>query len=88
MIQDRTLRGLVDTWLVGQDEDSFVEMLPMLRRSFSSFDGMGRRRLLLALEAPRNEPAAPPGSARLSPAFDEALPLLLTILGLREGEHP
>jgi hypothetical protein len=85
IVHYRPLLGLVDGWLVSQDEGTFLELLPMLRRSFSGFDAMGRRRLLAALDAPGPLATAQPTQAALSPAFDEALPLLLTILGLDKG---
>ncbi|MCZ8373778.1 MAG: DUF5682 family protein [Beijerinckiaceae bacterium] len=80
--QDRTLLGLVDEWLMAQDEAAFVEILPMLRRSFSSVEAAGRRLLLQALDTPAAGTAKGAPEGTLSPAFDEALPLLLTILGL------
>jgi hypothetical protein len=84
LIHDRTLLGLVDDWLTGLEDDTFTEQLPMLRRSFASFDAMGRRRLFQSLDAPVR--ARVREEAALSPVFAEALPLLHHILGIAPGE--
>jgi len=49
LIYDDALRGAVDGWLGGMDEESFIAHLPLLRRVFSSLDGMERRRLVEAV---------------------------------------
>ena len=46
LIHDTELRGAVDAWLLGMDEDTFTEGLPLFRRVFSSLDAMERRRLV------------------------------------------
>ena len=90
LLHDGPLRGAIDAWLTPLSEDDFVALLPMLRRAFSSMDRTQRRRLLDELRqnvATRGADAgaqgalAPAGDGQ-SPAFDAALPLLLTILGL------
>jgi hypothetical protein len=83
LLHDAPLLALIDQWIEGLDAERFVEMLPMLRRGFSSIDSQGRRRMLEAI-AGRAQVAAPQ-SARNgapSPAFERALPLLLDILGV------
>jgi Family of unknown function (DUF5682) len=83
ILQDRTLRDMVDAWLGEPKEEDFVELLPMLRRAFSSFGMMERRRLLAEVGKGR---AAAPATAAVgvaSPAFEQALPLLLQILGIK-----
>jgi hypothetical protein len=90
LLHDVTLRRIIDGWLVAIGEEEFTNLLPALRRAFSSFDRSERRRLLDELaKMPRpvvaiEEPV--PGSAALkpemdAPGFGAALPLLLTILG-------
>lgn len=88
LLHDDALLGTVDAWIERQDEETFLEQLPMLRRALSSFDPSLRRRLLNrladqpALGAPRAEASAmecDPGEAA---AFARALPLLHRILGL------
>lgn len=48
LIFDEDLRGAVDAWLCGLDEEAFVENLPIFRRVFSGLDSLERRRLLEA----------------------------------------
>ncbi|MGA2124685.1 MAG: DUF5682 family protein [Xanthobacteraceae bacterium] len=87
LLHDAQLFGIIDRWMAGLAEDSFVELLPMLRRAFSSFDSGERRRLLDALKRPARPggggaEAAPKQADPFAPGFAAALPLLLTILGL------
>jgi hypothetical protein len=84
ILQDRPLLHLIDTWLCELGEEEFTEALPLLRRSFSSFDGHARKRLLDEIGKGMRETAslkAMEGDAE-SPAFGQALPLLLRILGM------
>lgn len=46
MLADDALFAAVDDWLTRQPEESFVELLPLLRRSFVSFGATTRRGLL------------------------------------------
>jgi hypothetical protein len=84
VLQDRPLLHLVDAWLCGLGEDDFMEALPLLRRSFASFDGHARQRLLSEIgrgvrEATSSKAQAPDAD---NSAFNDALPLLLKILGV------
>ncbi len=45
LIHDATLLGLVDAWLTAAREDAFTTVLPVLRRTFSSFSRAERRQL-------------------------------------------
>jgi uncharacterized protein DUF5682 len=83
ILQDHALRNLVDAWLSEPKEEDFVELLPMLRRAFSSFGMMERRRLLG--EIGKGAAATPMAAAvaDVSPGFEKALPLLLQILGIK-----
>lgn len=82
LIHDDALRGSVDSWLLGLDEEDFVASLPLFRRIFSALDRMERRRLMDALLARRDRPAGGgyrllPGAERLWPAhFDRVAALL------------
>ncbi|MFE7411764.1 DUF5682 family protein [Streptomyces laurentii] len=89
LVHDERLLGLVDGWLSGVPDDAFTGVLPLLRRTFASFEP-GVRRTLGELAArgpattgPRRPAAGPPGFAD---ALDErradaVLPLLQLILG-------
>ncbi|HEY6257943.1 MAG TPA: DUF5682 family protein, partial [Xanthobacteraceae bacterium] len=84
VLQDRPLLHLVDAWLCGLGDEDFVAALPLLRRSFTSFDGHARKRLLAEIGKGAQETAGldagEPGAD--NPAFSHALPLLFRILGL------
>ena len=87
ILQDQTLLGLIDAWLVAQEEKDFIEVLPMLRRAFGGFGAVGRRRLLAEIAKGRSgERPAAPAAAPGSPGFEQALPLLLKILGIERRE--
>ena len=61
-----------------------MELLPMLRRAFSAFDPTLRRRLLnRVLEGTRDRArTSQTDEPAVSAAFERALPLLHTILGI------
>ena len=84
VLQDRPLLHLVDAWLCELGEDDFTDALPLLRRSFASFDGHARKRLLDEIGKGARETASLDATEpdAESPAFDQALPLLLRILGM------
>ncbi|HKR26364.1 MAG TPA: DUF5682 family protein, partial [Acidobacteriaceae bacterium] len=87
LLQDQSLLDLVDDWLSTLAEEDFVEMLPLLRRSFSDFDSVARRRLLAQVtREPHTQKAAQVAAATSSAlsddAFARALPLLCKILGI------
>lgn len=43
LIHDRVLRELLDTWVAELDETEFVDLLPLVRRTFSTFTPAERR---------------------------------------------
>jgi len=89
ILQDQPLLQLMDAWICELAEQDFVESLPLLRRSLSSFDSVSRRRLLEKIRhAKRPESAYEPAlEGEENPAFLEALPLLYQILGIEPGGH-
>ena len=85
LVQDRQLLAALDQWLVDLDDESFIELLPMLRRGFAEFAISGRQRILSLVGSGLVADRASPSSAgsELSPEFvEQALPLLRTILGI------
>lgn len=84
ILQDQPLLQLVDEWLCELTEENFVESLPLLRRSFSGFDAVSRRRMLERIAQGRREETLSgiTADAEDNPAFATALPLLLKILGI------
>jgi len=53
LIHDDGLRGAVDAWLVGLDEEDFMAYLPLMRRVLSGLDAMERKRLMDAVRGKR-----------------------------------
>jgi Family of unknown function (DUF5682) len=85
LIQDRPLLAALDTWLAELDGESFIELLPMLRRGFSGFAETGRQRILGLIGSGTITAASGPGAQYndASPAFiTDALPLLRSIMGI------
>lgn len=84
LLQDIPLLRLIDAWLCSLREQDFIESLPLLRRSFSSFDPVARRRLLetIAQDSPAESVAAAAPRTAQNDAFERALPLLMQILGM------
>jgi hypothetical protein len=91
LLHDVDLFDLIDGWLAGLDETSFVNLLPALRRAAGGLDRMERRRLIEQVGQTRAKRGAEPlsvGNARAEQAFARALPLLNLILGREADEHP
>jgi len=84
ILHDTTLFRIVDDWLASPEEQDFLEVLPMLRRAFSSFGAVERRRLLEQVGRGTAVPSAIV-SAVDEEAFARALPLLKLILGINDA---
>jgi hypothetical protein len=83
LVHDPQLLSLVDAWLAGIPDDTFVEVLPLLRRTFAEFAGPERRsigervRTLGASDSP-----TPAGEPELDLArAAQVLPTLRLLLG-------
>jgi Family of unknown function (DUF5682) len=86
ILHDRVLFTVVDEWLAAPEEERFLEVLPMLRRAFSSFGPVERRRLIE--QAGRGAAPVHAVSATIDEeAFAHALPLLNLILGIDAGDQ-
>jgi hypothetical protein len=46
LLYDQILLDAIEHWLIGLDEDSFTEYLPLFRRIFSDLDAMERKRMI------------------------------------------
>ncbi|MET3986764.1 DUF5682 family protein [Streptomyces sp. PvR034] len=60
LVHDERLLGLIDGWLTGVPERAFVDVLPLLRRTFGAYEPGVKRTLG---ELVRRGPAAPGGAA-------------------------
>jgi hypothetical protein len=83
LIHDDELRSLIDGWLRAASEDHFIQVLPLLRRTFAQFPAPERRQIGERLQAG----AGAPGDRAASVEFDEtaaraSLTLLKRIWGL------
>jgi uncharacterized protein DUF5682 len=70
LVHDERLLALVDAWLAGIPADTFVEVLPLLRRAFSGFEAPERRAIGERL---RRGPAGRPGSGAAGAGGDAEL---------------
>lgn len=82
LLHDPNLWSLIDGWVAGLPSESFDDLLPLLRRTFSQFPRPERRQL--------GELAAGGGTRAMATAFDEAraakvVPVVRAILGLEEA---
>ncbi len=86
LLHDAQLRALIDTWIGALSPDGFTAVVPLLRRTFGSFEPAERRQLGALLATGRVERAAPMG-----PDIDDdrALAALATVramLGLAPSD--
>ncbi|MFC8227079.1 DUF5682 family protein [Streptomyces sp. NPDC057287] len=91
LVHDERLLGLVDTWLTGIPDDTFTDVLPLLRRTFSAYEPGVRRALgELVRRGPgtgtaheEGAPAVPGfGGALDEERADAVVPVLRLLLGL------
>lgn len=87
--QDELWRTL-DTWLAALHDDTFVDLLPALRRAFSAFSGPERARMAQKVKSLGH--ATPQATASRSDVHPERarrlLPVLAAILGVPCPESP
>ncbi|MFD7897790.1 DUF5682 family protein [Streptomyces sp. NPDC059743] len=91
LIHDERLLGLVDGWLTGVPADSFTDVLPLLRRTFSAYEPGVRRTLgELVRRGPAGAGPVESGPGAVAPGFgpgldearaDAVLPVLRLLLG-------
>ncbi|GAA2786832.1 DUF5682 family protein [Kitasatospora paracochleata] len=86
LLHDPALLGLLDDWLSGVPADTFTDLLPVLRRTFSALEAGVRRTIGERVAAGPLTAAPVPAAARpsdLDPArADAALATLALLLGL------
>ncbi|MFF4748598.1 DUF5682 family protein [Streptomyces sp. NPDC002514] len=92
LVHDERLLGLVDAWLTGVPAEAFTDVLPLLRRTFSSYEPGVRRTLgELVRRGPGTRGDASAGRAPGTTGFapepdteraDEVVPLVRLLLGL------
>ncbi|MEU3777277.1 DUF5682 family protein [Streptomyces sp. NPDC032472] len=93
LVHDDRLLGLIDAWLVSVPEQSFIDVLPLLRRTFGAYETGARQALgELVRRGPGGaaRPATPEGFApTLDPArADAVMPLLDLLLTAADTSAP
>lgn len=95
LVHDERLLGLVDAWLTGVPAEAFTDVLPLLRRTFSSYEPGVRRTLG---ELVRRGPGKQVGTATTAAGIagfgaeldagraDAVVPVLRLLLGLDDNE--
>ncbi len=86
IIHDRELWLLLDNWITHLDDERFLSILPLLRRTFSAFSEAARAKMhdrVRAVRARREQ------TVNVAPRFDReqaeaVLPLVAKLLGLEE----
>ncbi|MFH8560537.1 DUF5682 family protein [Streptomyces sp. NPDC017988] len=94
LVHDERLLGLVDDWLSGVSDDAFIDVLPLLRRTFSAYEPGVRRTLgeLVRRGAPGAGPVVGgggvPGFGEVIDAAraDAAVPTVRLLLGMAQRE--
>ncbi|WJV46707.1 DUF5682 family protein [Streptomyces flavofungini] len=96
LVHDERLLGLVDQWLAGVSGDAFVDVLPLLRRTFGAYEPGVRRTLgELVRRGPGRAGAAVPlveGASGFAAELDQGradavLPVVGLLLGLDAGDR-
>ncbi|MFH8471374.1 DUF5682 family protein [Streptomyces sp. NPDC018000] len=98
LVHDERLLGLVDAWLTGVRADTFADVLPLLRRTFSAYEAGVRRTLgELVRRGPAVGGPAATATGATAPGFGPGLdgartgavvPVLRLLLGLDTGTDP
>ncbi|SCF64575.1 DUF5682 family protein [Streptomyces sp. Ncost-T10-10d] len=98
LVHDERLLGLVDAWLTGVSADTFADVLPLLRRTFSVYEAGVRRTLgELVRRGPSAGGPTATATGSTAPGFgpgldgaraDAVVPVLRLLLGLDTGTGP
>ncbi|HEX5000387.1 MAG TPA: DUF5682 family protein [Terriglobia bacterium] len=88
LLHDDALWGVMDDWVTALSADQFIAVLPLLRRTFSTFQPAERRQMgARASGAAGRKPVAIQASGRFDEArANAALPLIARLLGLEMRE--
>ena len=89
-MHDRALLGLVDEWVAELSTEAFTDALPLLRRTFATFEPSERR---LIGELVRRAGVGAPSDPGLAAGLDDervwaALATMAALLGVEHGERP
>ena len=87
LAHDEALFQLLDQWVVGLSADHFIQVLPLVRRTFATFPPPERRRIGERVRRDAERPAATPTAAAPAADWDldraeRLIPTLSLILGI------
>ncbi|HML20882.1 MAG TPA: DUF5682 family protein [Aggregatilinea sp.] len=86
LLHDATLLGVLDDWIASLADEDFVALLPLLRRTFSTFSEPERKQIgRLVKRGPSATPAEADAVTIDQERADAILPILAELLGL---EYP
>lgn len=86
LLHDRALLDILDRWVIGLSADAFVDVAPLLRRTFGAFDVAERRQLGQLLSAQGDgRPVAPYGWDLDDDRVGAALATVAALLGVGAG---
>lgn len=87
LLHDARIWPLVDAWLCGLNREAFLRVLPLVRRTFASFEAADRRDLAAKVQAdPSTAHQAPTAVEWDVSRAERALPFLYQVLGVAD-EH-
>jgi hypothetical protein len=88
LIHDAVLRALLQDWVAGLDEREFVDVLPLVRRTFGSFSPSERRSIAGRIAAgSEHHPAPDPDDDYDAELAGPALATVSLILGSSHGDR-
>ncbi|MGW2667350.1 DUF5682 family protein [Streptomyces sp. NPDC001272] len=73
LVHDERLLGLVDTWLVSVPETAFIDVLPLLRRTFGAYEAGVKRTLGELARRPPGHGRPPAGAGAAPEGFGPSL---------------
>lgn len=78
--------ALVDGWLAGLNDEHFLRIVPLVRRTFAQFEAADRRDLGLRVKQPAAAQAGPAGAPEWNEARAlRALPMLRELFGITDA---
>ncbi|WP_266168280.1 DUF5682 family protein [Dyella subtropica] len=76
---------LIDAWICGLQDEHFMRVVPLVRRSFAQFEAADRRDLSLRVKQPAGQRAAAASVTWDAARANRALPMLRELLGIADG---
>lgn len=85
LVHDQKLLGVIDDWLMSLKPDIFTAILPLLRRTFSTFQGPERRQIGERVSKGKSASGQGGTSGEIDPARAQlVLPIIAKLLGVKE----